>query len=83
MKTTVELPEPLLQSARQYAAQRGMTFKDVLIEALDLLMFTGESDPARPGWEALFGQFAGDEGAADVQRIVDQEFSHVDQEDWN
>lgn len=83
MKTTVELPDELLRNARLYAAERGKTFKSVLIEALDLLMFNGQSQPTRPGWEALAGAFASDsEETAEIQAYIDREFSRIDPEDW-
>ena len=82
MKTTVELPDDVLRNARLYAAERGKTFKSVLIEALDLLMFNGQPQANRPGWEALAGAFADSEETAEIQAYIDREFSRIDPEDW-
>ncbi len=81
MKTTVELPENLLQETRRYASERGKTFKDVLIEALDLLIFNGARRAQPPG-QGLFGAFPNDEDLVRTQQIVDREFSRIDPEDW-
>jgi hypothetical protein len=82
MKTTVELPDKLLFDAKQYASSRGKSLKDVLIEALDLLMYQGQKTIVKPGWESLFGAFADDPELAVVRDIIDVEFSKVDPEDW-
>jgi hypothetical protein len=38
MKTTVDIPDPLLRKAKRAAAERGITFKELVEEALrDLL----------------------------------------------
>ena len=83
MKTTVELPDALLAQTRAYAQQRGKTFRDVLIEALDLLVLNGKPEPAKPGWEALFGAFAHEKEETErIQRLIDEEFSKIDPEEW-
>ena len=46
MKTTVEIPDALLREAKNYAARRGMTLKEVLETGLRQVL---ESErPARP-----------------------------------
>ena len=35
MKTTVELPDSLVKDAKRIALERGQTFKDVMISALE------------------------------------------------
>ena len=82
MKTTVELPDELLRNTRQYAADRGKSFKDVLVQALGMLIYNGEPQISRPGWEALFGTFRDDKEMVKVREIIDTEFSRIDPEDW-
>lgn len=82
MKTTVELPDELLEATRKYALERGTSFKRVLIEALNLLVHQGETASQRPRWEKLFGAF-GDDDLLPVQEAVDREFSHVDPKEWS
>ena len=82
MKTTVELPDKLLEDTRRYASERGKTFKDVLIEALGLLVSDEEHHVSRPGWEQLFGTFAKDVENAKIQEVIELEFSIVNPKDW-
>jgi len=35
MKTTIELPDPLVKEAKRIALERGQTLKDVMIAALE------------------------------------------------
>ncbi len=35
MKTTIELPDPLIKEAKRIALERGQTLKDVMISALE------------------------------------------------
>jgi len=35
MKTTIELPDPLVKEAKRIALERGQTLKDVMISALE------------------------------------------------
>jgi hypothetical protein len=38
MKTTLNLPDPIMAQARQFADQQGLTLKEVFIRALQALM---------------------------------------------
>ncbi len=46
MKTTVELPDPLLREAKLYAAQRGIPLRAVFARALETLL-KGRAAPRR------------------------------------
>ena len=46
MKTTVEIPDALLREAKNYAARRGMTLKEVLETGLRQVLESKR--PARP-----------------------------------
>jgi hypothetical protein len=82
MRTTVEIPDNLYRQIKARAALDGQTIKAFFLEAVrDKLT----AAPAKPdeeiGWRAAFG--AGDpEAVAEVQRIIDEEFSTIDPEDW-
>lgn len=83
MKTTIELPDNLLNQAKQYAASRGKTFRQVLIEALSGLVVDENQRARKPGIEHLFGAFANEkEETRRIQQMIDEEFSNVDPEDW-
>jgi hypothetical protein len=48
MRTTVSIPDPLLENAKQLAAQRGTTLSDVVGDALRMLLSSAHSGPAKP-----------------------------------
>jgi len=82
MKTTVEVPDGLYRQLKAKAALQGQTVKAFLLEAIrDKLLTDKKSTTDGQGWRAAFGK--GDkEAIADVQRIIDEEFSQVDYEEW-
>jgi len=82
MKTTVEVPDGLYQQLKVRAALQGQTVKAFLLEAIrDKLLSDKKSTAAGQGWRMAFGK--GDkEAVADVQRIIDEEFSQIDYEEW-
>lgn len=49
MRTTVSIPDPLLENAKQLAAQRGTTLSDVVGDALRMLL----SKPEEPQGQAI------------------------------
>ncbi len=44
MKTTVELPEQLLRKAKVLAAERGITFREILVHSLEMALSTTAVD---------------------------------------
>jgi hypothetical protein len=48
MRTTVSLPDPLLDNARQSAAERGITFSVLVEDALRLLLAKAPSGATAP-----------------------------------
>lgn len=81
MKTTVEIPDDLLQCTRQYATENGKTFKAVLIKALDQLVRPDQNLPGRPAWEKYFGAFTS-EDLEEVDKAIAEEFSRIDLQGW-
>ena len=80
MTTTIELPDSVYSQVQAHAAQQGMTVDAFLLDAIHEKL-AEEEDPPKPGLMAVFGK--GDkEAVAEVQRIIDEEFSRVDPEDW-
>lgn len=80
MKTTVELPDQLYRRIKARAALRGQSVKAFFLDALrDKLAQESARDNA--GWKAAFGT-ARAEDVAEVQRIIDEEFSKIDPEGW-
>mgnify|MGYP001161933651 CR=1 FL=1 len=83
MKTTVELPDHLLKKAKSLASTRGISLKQLIIEALSRLTADATAGTTHPAWLRCFGAFkdSADETAA-IQRSIDAEFSVIDDTDW-
>jgi hypothetical protein len=86
MKTTVEIPDKLYREIKARAALRGQTIKAFFLDALraklDGTVAANGKTKAPKGWRAVFGA-ADKEDMAELQRIVDEEFSRIDPEDWS
>lgn len=82
MKTTVELPDSLYRQIKARAAMRGQTIKAFFLDALrDKLVADRGKPKTESGWRAAFGA-ADPEEVAEVQQIIDAEFSQIDLADW-
>ena len=82
MKTTVEIPDTLYRQLKARAALQGQTVKDFLVEAVRAKLASGKAPSKRKtGWSAAFGA-ADPKDVAEVQRIIDEEFSNVNPDDW-
>ena len=80
MTTTIELPDSVYDRAKAHAALQGKTIDAFLVEAIRDKV-SEQQDPEVHGWRSVFGK--GDkEEVAEVQRIIDEEFSQIDPEDW-
>ncbi len=86
MKTTVEIPDLLYRQIKARAALKGQSIKDFLVEAVRTKIASDK--PAskklqmkKTGWEAAFGA-ADPKEVAEVQRIIDEEFSKINPDDW-
>jgi hypothetical protein len=80
MTTTIELPDAVYHQVQAHAAQQGKTIDAFLLDAIHEKL-AEEQDEDGHGWRSVFGK--GDkEAVAEVQRIIDEEFSKIDPEDW-
>ena len=82
MRTTVDVPDPLYRRIKARAALKGQSVKAFLLDALrDKLEMEKGQTKGKTGWRAAFGSARPGE-VDEVQRIIDEEFSRVDPEDW-
>ncbi len=85
MKTTVEIPDTLYRQVKARAALKGQSIKDFLVEAVRAKIKNdtrqSKAKHKTTGWRAVFGA-ADPKEVAEVQRIIDEEFSKVDPEGW-
>ncbi len=85
MRTTIELPDPLFREVKATAARQGMSLKDYIRAALQDQLARRPVVAAKP-WMNFAGIAANDpEMVAElkrIERIVDESFGQVDEEDW-
>ena len=85
VKTTIELPDPVLRQAKTLAAARGTTLKQFFTEALEEKLRAGpipaRGSSDRPPWMESFGELSHlSEETRRIQRIIDDEFGRLDTE---
>ena len=82
MKTTIEIPDYLLREVKAYAARNGQTMKKFVTDALkEKLYLESDKDETQTGWRSVFGKVPAD-AVADVQSVINEEFSKINLEDW-
>ena len=82
MKTTFDIPEPLLRKTKSAAALRGQSMKEFVRIALEQQCRPGRADPTEPlGWRAVFGR-APRGARKEVDAVVERDLSRVDPKDW-
>ena len=81
MKTTLEIPDPLFRRAKSVAAERGISLRELVSEALaDKLRAQGTED--KP-WLKTFGKLRGlHKETARINRIIEAEFGKIEPEEW-
>ena len=84
MKTTIEIHDVLLRKAKATAAQRGVSLKDLLNEALTekLRSTRGRAVTQDPAWMAGFGKLRRlHRETVRIQAVVDKTFGVLEAED--
>lgn len=81
MKTTVELPDALYRKIKARAASRGQSVKAFFLDALRDKLSEENRTSVEPGWKSVFGKAPARE-VRKVQRVIDEEFSRIDPEEW-
>jgi hypothetical protein len=88
MKTTVEIPDTLFRKAKATAAERGVSLKDLLTEAVREHLQRGAGDssknkPSAPPWISAFGGLrALHKETKKINRILQQEFEQIEEDEW-
>jgi hypothetical protein len=84
VKTTIEIPDPLLRKAKSKAAERGQTLKDLVTEALQEKLARGASGPrtGEPEWMQGFGKLRRlRKETKRIQTRIDEAFEIIEPED--
>jgi hypothetical protein len=88
MKTTVEIPDTLFRKAKATAAERGVSLKVLLTDAVreHLQRDTGDSSknkPSAPPWMTAFGGLRRlHKETSRINRILEQEFEQIEEDEW-
>ena len=84
MKTTVEIPDALFRKVKAAAAEEGKSLKDFFTEAVsDKLSRASAASPAPRAWEAAFGGLKHlHRENKRIERIIEEEFETIDEEEW-
>lgn len=81
MKTTLDIPDDLYREIKALAALSGRTVKDLVTELLRKKLEEERNSSGQRGWRSVFGQAPAAE-VRRVQRVIDEELSRVDSDEW-
>jgi hypothetical protein len=89
MKTTVEIPDALFRKAKATAAERGVPLKDLLTDAVREHLHRGSGESSKdqpaapPAWMRAFGGLrALHKETKRIDRILEQEFEQIEEDEW-
>jgi hypothetical protein len=88
MKTTVELPDTLFRKTKATAAERGVSLKLLLTEAVREHLQRDARDAARnqpssPAWMSAFGGLRRlHKETSRINQILDREFEQIEEDEW-
>lgn len=87
MKTTVEIPDALFRKAKATAAERGVSLKVLLTEAVREHLQRDAGHPAAPasppGWMKAFGGIRTLHKETNrINRVLEQEFEQIEEAEW-
>ena len=85
VKTTVEIPDTLFRQAKATAAQQGTSLKELLTAALrEHLRRSADGPESGKPWMKAFGGLRDlHRESKRLDRVIRDEFEHIDQEDWH
>jgi hypothetical protein len=81
MKTTVEIPDTLFRKAKATAAERGLSLKVLLTDAVREHLQRKEP-PAIPWMTAFGGLRKLHKETIRINRVLDQEFEQIEEDEW-
>jgi hypothetical protein len=84
MKTTVEIPDALFRKAKATAAERGVSLKDLFSTAVrDYLDRGSGGSKSEPAWKKAFGGLRHlHKENQRINRIIEEEFEQIDEDEW-
>ena len=86
VKTTMELPDALLRETKAFAARRGLSLRQVIVEALAQKLRAERETPESKPWLQAFRGIERDEVLMQelrrLRRRTETEFEQVNPEEW-
>lgn len=81
MKTTLEIPDAIFRRAKSEAAERGIPLRELVTEAVKEKLAQTRGLSQQP-WMTAFGKLRRlRKETAKINRIIEEEFGHVEAED--
>jgi hypothetical protein len=87
VRTTLEIPDPLLRRAKDRAKKRGIPLRQFVAEAVEAKL--REPEPPKPAAEGKlpewFGRFRDPKYKEDsdrINQIIEEEFEQIEPEEW-
>jgi enolase len=82
VKTTLEMPDPVLRKAKATAAAAGIPLHQFVTEAVEEKLRASIHLAEKPWMKTIGGLKHLHKDNVRVQRIIDEEFGKIDSEDW-
>lgn len=83
MKTTLDIPDALLRTAKMQAARDGTTLRAVVTRALEAEVGRGDVDASRAVWRKHFGALRRlRPESAGISAAIDDAFEQIDEDAW-
>jgi hypothetical protein len=85
MKTTVEIPDALFRKAKATAAERGVSLKVLLTDAVREHLQRSEPSASTPSpaWMSAFGGLRKlHKETSRINRVLEQEFEQIEEDEW-
>jgi hypothetical protein len=81
MKTTLEIPDAIFRRAKSVAAERGIPLRELVTEAVKEKLAHNRGPSDQP-WMTAFGKLRRlSQETARINRIIKEEFEHIEAED--
>jgi hypothetical protein len=81
MKTTLEIPDTIFRRAKSAAAERGISLRQFVTEAVNDKLADTRENGDKP-WMAAFGRLRHlRKDGAKINRLIEEEFEQVEAED--
>lgn len=81
MKTTLEIPDPLLRKAKAKAAERGIPLRQFVTEAVEAKLSDAGTTGDRPWMRIVGGLKHLRKETSRVNRLIENEFERIEPED--